>query len=366
MTTIEPADTIGSLEELLAVTWRLREDPGPGTKPPRYLPQEAVFVDGLRSSVYRKRGRSLDLWFRGQCNGDYALAPGAFRLRERGDDDPNTFYEEASATNHFTLRRPEYRSQCSSDFEWLSLFQHYGGLTRLLDWSENATVAAFFAVQSLDEKDASLYVLNAGALNSETMLVAHDIPLGSTAAPVAAEGHLGICMDTSPDVILRSTQAFCRSEYEWRSRLESVLKSGLRAEYRWLSAALALLDESAGSRSTVTTDRQHRAELFREKLTYPVAVFPHRSNARLVAQAGMFTLHGGKGSVGSNRDLISRPVPIEQLAARQPNRWLLRYRIPADKKHVIRAQLHAIGVHKSTLFPEVQSDGEIMRDLWCQ
>ena len=108
-------------------------------------------------------------------------------------------------------------------------------------------------------------------------------------------------------------------------------------------------------------------------LSYPVAVFPYRSNTRLVAQAGTFTLHGGKGKIEemfeekNQKDLISHPVSLEDLANKNPQkRWLIRYEIPPDAKKVIREQLQAIGIHRATLFPEIQSDGEIIKDLWCQ
>jgi hypothetical protein len=270
------------------------------------------------------------------------------------------------------LRRPEYRSQCATDFEWLALLQHYDGLTRLLDWSENAAIALFFAVEQNDKDDGeagSLYVLNAASLNEQANLVADDIPKGSTVV-VSEEARLGIGLDTSPDVILRSAQAFCRTSNEWRSRVESVLHSGLRAELRWLAAALALFDEYADtmSVSTQTPARRQLAELLHRKLTYPVAVFPRRSNSRLVAQAGMFTLHGGKGSVQMQRrgDPMARPVPLEDLARQQPSKWLLRYEIPSEAKETIREQLQAIGIHRATLFPEIQSDGAAMKELWCQ
>lgn len=370
MTSIAAEREITSVKELVEVTWDLR-----GLYPresSKLTANEESFVNSVSRSPYRYRGRSLELWFRGEPDAEKPLAPGAFREKELGHENERVFYEETSATFHFMLRRPEFRAHCQSDFEWLSVFQHYGGLTRLLDWSENATVAAFFAVQEgkHEDRDGSLFVLNAALLNARTGLVHDTIPEARSGLSVPNEGHMGIRIDTSPDVILRSAQAFCRSDYEWRSRIDSILNSGLRAELRWLKAALDLLDEDAEGRCK-DPDHKEIVSTLRRKLAWPVAVFPRRSNVRLVAQAGMFTLHGGKGKVEptglQQADLLSSPVSLEQLAHDEKSEpWLLRYRIPHACKGLIRDQLRAIGVHRSTLFPEAQSDGEIMRDLWCR
>ncbi len=48
-----------------------------------------------------------------------------------------------------------------NDFEWLSVAQHHGLPTRLLDWSNNPLIALFFAIKSNPTEDAVLYAMHA-------------------------------------------------------------------------------------------------------------------------------------------------------------------------------------------------------------
>src|ERR1017187_7723098 len=44
-----------------------------------------------------------------------------------------------------------------NDWEWMAIAQHHGLPTRLLDWTTNPLVAAFFAVESASNTDGAIY-----------------------------------------------------------------------------------------------------------------------------------------------------------------------------------------------------------------
>lgn len=96
--------------------------------------------------------------FRGQSNAVWNLVPSSQRQDKLVTKDINpaikketaekVFKQEKSMLNDFKKRsRPHLANLPGTEWEWLALAQHYGLATRLLDWTEYAGAALFFAVQ---------------------------------------------------------------------------------------------------------------------------------------------------------------------------------------------------------------------------
>lgn len=102
------------------------------------------------SQAYRK-GRWV---FRGQSQVDYLLLPriGRAEMETRNEQRVLDFFKrEATAYIDRSL---------DSDWNWLAMANHHGLPTRLLDWTTNPLVAAYFAAESEHESDGVLYMLN--------------------------------------------------------------------------------------------------------------------------------------------------------------------------------------------------------------
>lgn len=111
-----------------------------------------------------QRGRWI---FRGHSDASQRLIPAVGRgihfskTRERHERSLFDIFKREAVT--FLPTRP------GDDWEWLSLAQHHGLPTRLLDWTHNPFVALFFAVQAAPDVDGQVFALHAVKKASEAV-----------------------------------------------------------------------------------------------------------------------------------------------------------------------------------------------------
>jgi hypothetical protein len=168
------------------------------TKEPDLVRSVADLIDVLIGQ-YSTENRIL--WFRGHEKASWDVSP-SIRREYRPEREAEFELRERNFTNRFRARAtarqrnlPKYRDYGG----WLSLMQHYGLPTRLLDWTRSPLIALYFAVQHLIYKsdsdpenlekrnleDAAIWILEPHSLNDREINEAVTPPIEA-----------GMCRDT--------------------------------------------------------------------------------------------------------------------------------------------------------------------------
>jgi hypothetical protein len=135
-------------------------------------------------------------WFRGQRDANWRLRPGLYRyppcarhIRRLEDEIRQEFAVRAPSLG---TERPQ------NSWELYFLMQHCGAPTRLLDWTESALVALYFAIRDkADENDAAVWILEPWKLNEHVAKLYEVIAPGASAGMVPS--HVDRYKDWLPD-----------------------------------------------------------------------------------------------------------------------------------------------------------------------
>lgn len=250
-----------------------------------------------------------EAWFRGHSTASYRLTPSILRnldpeLDSRGRKilDARPRISEGGSFMGINMERmvDEFRRRAipflthapKNDFEWLFIMQHYGVPTRLLDWTTNALVALYFAVQNLSlskcepVEDAAKSFMEGDEIQGGGFSI---YALDPYKLNYESTGHASYPIDICEDERFE-----CYAD---------PMSAGLNA-------------------------------------SFPICVLAPHNNPRIRAQSGVFTLHGSQIS------------EIDYYNALRP--LIHKIFIPYEYLGSFQRQLLALGMTDSFIFPDLE------------
>ena len=243
-------------------------------------------------------------WYRGHADKEWELVPKVQRNFEGSEEE--LFRKERYYTNDFQSRASIFKSPALPINEyanWLTLMQHYGLPTRLLDWSRSPLVALYFAVsdKSQSDKDGCIWMLTPGKLNESQHLE----------KPSMIEGKQ------------------YDNVYIYNTKHKTIATMIYPAFRRWKLSSVP--------EAITPEDRKfdHRFKNLKDKIA---ACYPTEADSRVYNQFATFTVHN---SIKKLTDICDTDT-------------LLRITIPSKYKDKLRYELSVCGITESYIYPDLE------------
>ncbi len=215
---------------------------------------------------------------------------------------------EAELITTFKDFAPSVYSQCpapDNHLEWLALIQHFRGPTRLLDWTENALIAAFFVTElscvvcsHTKATNGEIWVLDSAYLS---MLARNSYPSGWSIGEAAR----------------RLAKQACTDQRFWKKEK--------------------------------CTDN--------DCSNYPLPFSPQLNFRRIANQQGWFTIHP--------RPLRKDAIMLQPGGGPEGD-LLKRFVIPAGCKASLREELAALGITYRLIYPDLEGLSITLQSEYCR
>lgn len=232
-------------------------------------------------------------WFRGVSDSKHKLLPSAYR-----SDSPDKTYDEFTHIVCLAQEGAAYGDVGTID-DWKTYYiaQHHHLPTRLLDWSDSFAVALFFAIESKQLGSPCVWILDPAEINK--------VAVGD------------------PRII----------SPENNSPTQAWLPRRIREPYNII---------------------QRDGEFVYDN-TFPLAIMPRKSDARMVAQQAYFTVHGR--SKKALEDFIFERVPT-------PKRAIARIDLNVTSRDQWLDDLGLLGTRRHTIYPDLDHYVQYLREYY--
>lgn len=326
------------------------------------IPEERCCFSTIANVIEQAFGADAEFWFRGQASAQFNLLPSIFRQGQQYGQ----AIDEGGMFADFRLRYPEMRQDHTTVYEWLSLMQHYGNPTRILDWSTSLAIGLYFAIDSMLETDGALYVLDSKVFNQHTdatwqidsyykELVQARTSWGYIRALIhELKNMFGFVPGVSCCLKLEFYNPTTQQRVSWSNTIEG---KTIPVEHNILLRKM--LDEHLSNLDTAQWQLLPSAHLkvegveqipiyqYIDQINGALPIYISHLNARIKAQHGVFSIHGGKFING-----------VEVIPFQAPEKlWkdhLLKITIPSQAKAKLLKELALAGITKATVFPDME------------
>lgn len=254
------------------------------------------------------------IWFRGEDSENYYLVPNIYRTTSNNEkqyfndiQNPKAIYQtEQNIDSDFNRKSSVFfanKGIVSNPWNRYFLKQHYGVKTRLLDWTENALFALFFAIcnDKKFDKNGKVWILSPYKLNNYS-----------------------VSMISNSGTDEKYHSIFTCSELK--------KKGPLHVENKIVITELLR--------------RYYRMDFTEDEKLYPIAIYPPHLDERMSAQQACFTLFGN----------IVRGINCNDTHDTQ-EKFLDCVYIDAGSKCKILKELRILGISFYSVYPDLDGLG---------
>lgn len=297
----------------------------------------------LRVYDYAKSGHTV--FYRGHSLMNYQLVPAVMRKKPDSGDD-RVRYNEQRLYNEIQYKCPGDFEKCHTHLEKLTIMQHYGLPTRLLDVTTNPLVALYFACESDRFSDRLGEIV---IMQTETSGIKW--PSSDTVSILASMSALSF----DENERLADTAMRYYPGVSYRGVFNNNADGRIGELTYELSKLLAEIEkEKHGFMFQILAK-----DIFRKVFVYAI-----HNNRRISNQSGAFLLFGesfrNPGYLIGGRNI----EPANEFRVRDMEGKKLIMCI-ANKREIMD-ELYMLGVKKETLFPEIDSvSREMMKELFA-
>lgn len=275
-----------------------------------HLPEnETSSISSIRTLFERLETEMEDsmdyhIYYRGQSDKTFGLTPSIYRK-------PALIQNEDRIFRDIIAQSPADFKGCVSTFEKLVKMQHYSLPTRLLDITTNPLVALYFACED-ETVDGKLFRFEISTYDMKYF----DSDAVSVVSNIAKR---------PIDFSIEDLRELDREDFNSEEEIQYLLHE-------------------------IKYEKPHFQNVIDSKdIERVFCVKPMFDNPRIIRQSGAFFLYGINGDK-------SKPAPL--------GFQYKMYVINKAHKKKIRKQLEALGIDKSTLFPEVEHVAEHIKDKY--